>query len=67
MDIYEWQWYGRLVPYWKEEGKIADDHGVRLCMEMHAGNMAFRPDKLLRLLEEVGRIIGCEMDPSHVI
>ena len=67
MEIHEWQWNERLVPYWKQEGKFADDHGVRLCIEMHPGNMVFRPDQLLRLRDEVGPVVGCNLDPSHLI
>ncbi len=67
MEMYEWQWNERLIPYWKEEVIAADDHGVRLCMEMHAGSMVFRTDQLLRIRDEVGPVIGCNLDPSHLI
>lgn len=66
LDILEWQWNERLIPYWREHGKIAADHGVRLCFEMHAGEMVFKPETLLRLRDAVGPVIGCNLDPSHL-
>src|SRR5215471_6272362 len=41
LELYEWQWEQRLIPYWKEHGKIASDHGVRLCFEMHPADMVY--------------------------
>tara|TARA_B100000315_G_scaffold240313_1_gene259972 strand:+ start:204 stop:1166 length:963 start_codon:yes stop_codon:yes gene_type:complete len=66
MDMFEWQWEKRLIPYWKEHGKIAEDHGIRLCFEMHPGDMVFKPEGLLRLRDEVGPVVGCNLDPSHL-
>ena len=31
-EALEWQWEKRLIPYWKEHGKIAADHGVTLVL-----------------------------------
>lgn len=66
MEMYKWQWEERLIPYWKEYGKIAADHGIRLCFEMHPGDMVFNPETLLRLRDAVGPVIGCNLDPSHL-
>ena len=65
-EMYQWQWEQRLIPYWKEHGKIAEDHGVRLCFEMHPADMVFKPEALLRLRDAVGPVIGCNLDPSHL-
>jgi sugar phosphate isomerase/epimerase len=62
----EWQWEERLIPYWKKHGRIAEDHGLRLCFEMHPGDMVFRPEELFRLRDAVGTVIGCNLDPSHL-
>ena len=64
--MHQWQWEQRLIPYWKEHGKIAEDHGVRLCFEMHPADMVFKPESLLRLRDAVGPVIGCNLDPSHL-
>ena len=66
MDLHEWQWEERLIPYWKEHGRIAEDHGVRLCFEMHPGDMIFKPEALLRLRDAIGPVVGCNLDPSHL-
>jgi sugar phosphate isomerase/epimerase len=62
----EWQWEQRLVPYWREQGKLAESHGCRLCFEMSPSDMVFNPASLLRLRDEVGPVIGCNFDPSHL-
>ena len=67
MEMYAWQWEKRLIPYWKEHGKIAQNHGVRLCFELHPGDMVFNPETFLRLRDAVGPIVGCLLDPSHLI
>jgi sugar phosphate isomerase/epimerase len=66
LAILEWQWEKRLIPYWKEQGKIACDHGLRLCFEMHPGDMVYKPENLLRLREAVGLVVCCNLDPSHL-
>ena len=65
-DTVEWQWEKRLIPYWKEHGKIASDHGVTLCFEMHGGDLIHNPITLKRLHEEVGSVVACNFDISHV-
>jgi sugar phosphate isomerase/epimerase len=64
LEMHEWQWEQRLIPYWKEHGKIAADHGVRLCFEMHPVDMVYKA--LLRLRDAVGPVVGCNFDPSHL-
>jgi sugar phosphate isomerase/epimerase len=66
LDAHKWQWEERLIPYWREHGKIAEDHGVRLCFEMHPVDMVFKPEELLRLRDAVGPAVGCNLDPSHL-
>jgi len=65
-DTLEWQWEKRLVPYWREHGKIAADNGVTLCFEMHGGDMVHNPVGLKRLREEVGPVVACNFDISHL-
>ena len=57
-DTLEWQWEKRLLPYWREHGKIAADHGVTLCFEMHGGDMIHNPVTLKRLHEEIGPVVA---------
>jgi sugar phosphate isomerase/epimerase len=65
-QIYRWQWEERLIPYWREHGKVAEDHGCRLCFEMHPSDMVFNPASLMKLRNAVGPVIGCNFDPSHL-
>ena len=65
-DTLDWQWEKRLLPYWREHGKIAADHGVTLCFEMHGGDMIHNPIKVMRLREEIGPVVACNFDYSHM-
>ena len=65
-DTLDWQWEQRLLPYWREHGKIAADHGVTLCFEMHGGDMIHNPVTLKRLHEEIGPVVACNFDISHL-
>ena len=66
LEMQQWQWEKRCIPYWKEHGKIAADHGVDLCFEMHTGNLVYKVEELLRLRDAVGPVVCCNMDPSHL-
>lgn len=64
--ILRWQWDEVVLPYWREAGPFAADHGVRLAFEMHPGFVVYNPRTLLRLRDEIGEVIGANMDPSHL-
>ena len=64
--VKEWQWNEKLIPYWQKAGKFAEDHGVRIAIEMHTGFNVYNPSTLLRLREAVGPVIGANFDPSHL-
>jgi len=64
-DIVEWQWKEKVIPYWKEQGGFASEHGVKVCFEMHPGFCVYNPETLLRLRDAVGPVIGANVDPSH--
>jgi sugar phosphate isomerase/epimerase len=66
LDILKWQWEKKVIPYWKKRAKFAEDHGVRIAIEMHPGFVAYSPETLLRLRAEAGPAIGCNFDPSHM-
>lgn len=65
-EILEWQWNEKVIPYWKEEGKFAQDHGVRVCFEMHPGFVVYNTETMLRLRNAVGEVVGANFDPSHL-
>jgi sugar phosphate isomerase/epimerase len=66
LEALQWQWEQRLVPYWRAKAQIAEDHGCRLCFEMSPSDMVYNPQSLLRLRAEVGAVVGCNLDPSHL-
>jgi sugar phosphate isomerase/epimerase len=67
VDLIEWQWTERLVPYWREMAKVAGDAGVRFAFEIHPGDMCYQPSRLMRLRSDIGPIVGANLDPSHLI
>jgi sugar phosphate isomerase/epimerase len=66
LDVLKWQWEKKVIPYWKKRAKVAQDHGVRVCIEMHPGFSVYNPETMLRLRAEAGTAIGCNFDPSHM-
>jgi len=65
-DILRWQWDEVVLPYWRDAGAFAADHGVKLAFEMHPGFVVYNPRTLLRLRADIGEVIGVNMDPSHL-
>lgn len=64
--VKEWQWNEKLIPYWKKAGKFAEDHGVRVALELHPGFCVYNTSTMLRLREAVGPVMGANFDPSHL-
>ena len=65
-ELLEWQWSEKVIPYWREQATLAQQHGVRLGFEMHPGFVVYNPRTLLRLREACGESIGANLDPSHL-
>ena len=66
LQVLEWQWNQKVIPYWQEAGPFAEKAGVKLAFEMHPGFVVYNPETLLRLREDVGPVIGANYDPSHL-
>lgn len=65
--ILKWQWEEKVIPYWQEEVKFAQEEGIeKICIEMHPGFVVYNPETLLKLREAAGRAIGANFDPSHL-
>lgn len=65
--ILEYQWNEKLVPYWKNAVRFANDHGIqKIALELHPGFCCYNTSSLLRLREAVGDTIGANFDPSHL-
>jgi sugar phosphate isomerase/epimerase len=37
LDVLEWQWEKKAIPYWKDAAGFAADHGVKVALEAHPG------------------------------
>ena len=65
-EAYRWQWEERVIPYWKKAAKVAEQCGVKVCVEPHTGDVVYNTQTFLRLRNAVGPIIGMNFDPSHL-
>lgn len=66
--ILEWQWTERVIPYWKDLTRFANDLGIhKLCLELHGAQVVYNAPTLLRLREAVGETVGANLDPSHLL
>lgn len=65
-DVFKWQWEEKLIPYWREMGKFAQDHGVKIGLELHGGFLVHTPYTLLKLRLATCEAIGANLDPSHL-
>jgi sugar phosphate isomerase/epimerase len=66
LQVLDWQWKEKVIPYWQEAGPFAEVAGVKLAFEMHPGFVVYNPETLLRLREAVGPVVGANYDPSHL-
>ena len=62
----EWQWNAKLVPYWCDAAKAAENAGVKVALEAHPGFCVYNPETLLKLRAAAGPAIGINLDPSHL-
>ena len=66
-EILRYQWYEKLIPFWKEIVALAEECGVeRIALELHGNQCVYNVPSLLKLREEVGPVIGANLDPSHL-
>ena len=66
LEILEWQWNEKVIPYWKKAAPFAKEHGINLGFEMHPGFVVYNPETLLKLRDACGDNIGVNFDPSHL-
>tara|TARA_B100001146_G_scaffold214831_1_gene216514 strand:+ start:117 stop:1148 length:1032 start_codon:yes stop_codon:yes gene_type:complete len=65
--ILEWQWNEVLVPYWKDVANYAENLGVKICFELHGGDMVYNVPTTHRIRDQASKNIGANFDPSHLI
>jgi sugar phosphate isomerase/epimerase len=65
-EILKWQWEEKIIPFWKENADFAEKHGVKIGIEAHPGFAVYNTRTLLKLRNEVGKVVGANFDPSHL-
>jgi len=66
LEMLDYQWNEVTIPYWRQAGAFAEEHGVNVAFEMHPGMLVYNVETLLRLRQAVGPVLGCNFDPSHL-
>ncbi len=65
LEVLEWQWDAKTIPYWREAANFAGEHGVKVALEAHPAFIVYNVDTALRLRQAVGANLGVNFDPSH--
>ncbi|MFL7891505.1 MAG: sugar phosphate isomerase/epimerase family protein [Anaerolineales bacterium] len=65
-EILDYQWNQVGIPYWRRAANFAEQHGVKIGIEMHPGMLVYNVESMLRLREASGPALGCNFDPSHL-
>ena len=66
LEILEWQWEKKVIPYWKAEADFLRAHDARIALEMHPGFVVYNSETCLQLRDACGPEIGANLDPSHL-
>lgn len=67
-DVIDYQWNEVAIPWWTEFVAHAKHHGIeKIAIEEFPSQLVYNPSTLLRLRASIGKIIGMNLDPSHLI
>ena len=62
-----YQWEDRAFPLWHALVKLAREVGVeKYALEIFSAMLVWNPETLFRLRDEVGPMVGMNLDPSHL-
>jgi sugar phosphate isomerase/epimerase len=62
-----YQWEDRAFPLWHDLVKLATEVGVeKYALENFSAMLVWNPETLFRLRNEVGSMVGMNLDPSHL-
>ncbi|UXM95181.1 sugar phosphate isomerase/epimerase [Bartonella sp. HY329] len=67
VEMANWQWKERLIPFWQEHAKLAEENGIKICIENHGRQCVYNIETYMRLRDVIGPTIGINFDPSHLI
>jgi sugar phosphate isomerase/epimerase len=65
LEILEWQWNEKAIPYWADAARFAANHNVSVALEPHPGFLVYNVETALKLRAAAGPSIGVNFDPSH--
>ena len=65
LEVLEWQWEKKAIPYWTKAAAFARDHGVKVALEAHPGFIVYNVESALKLRAACGENLGVNFDPSH--
>ena len=65
LEVLEWQWEKKAIPYWTKTAAFARDHGVKVALEAHPGFIVYNVESALKLRAACGDNLGVNFDPSH--
>lgn len=66
LEMLKYQWDEVAIPYWKEATAFAEDHGIKIGIEMHPGMLIYNVETMLRMRDAAGPALGVNLDPSHL-
>lgn len=66
LDVLNYQWDKKVIPYWTKQAKFAKDNGINVAFEMHPGFVVYNTETMLKLRKECGSNLGANFDPSHL-
>jgi sugar phosphate isomerase/epimerase len=66
LEVLDWQWETKAIPYWSDAASFAGDHGVTIALEAHPGFLVYNADTMLMLRAAAGKTVGINFDPSHL-
>ena len=58
LELLDWQWEKKALPYWRVAGRFAGDHGIKVAIEAHPGFLVYNTETALRLRAEAGQSVG---------
>jgi sugar phosphate isomerase/epimerase len=65
LDVLEWQWEKKAIPYWRDAARFAGDHGIKVALEAHPGFLVYNVESALKLRAATSPNLGVNFDPSH--
>jgi sugar phosphate isomerase/epimerase len=66
--VLNYQWEKVAIPYWKKLVAYSKQVGInKLCIEQHGHQLVYNTETLLKLRDAVGKTVGVNFDPSHMM